>query len=213
MFRMLPVQRFPALFMLLFLALGAGCVSEGVPTADEIQRGYKGRVYLPPIEKPDFTLTDTEGEPFDFRAETDGKLTYLFVGYTYCPDICPIHMANIAEVFRKHPREADQVRVVFITADPERDTPERLRDWLNAFDRRFIGLHGTPDEVHAVEAALGLPPSVLPDDREGMYTVGHAAQVIAFSPHGPGHIAYPFGTRQADYAEDFPRLLTDRWGQ
>ncbi len=199
--------------LLLFVVVLAGCAGETEARADDPQRGYRGRIYDPPIEKPDFTLTDTRGEPFDFQAETSGRLTYLFIGYTHCPDICPIHMANLAEVLRQNPREADQVRVVFITADPERDTPERLREWLDAFDRRFVGLRGSVEEVHAIEAALGIPPSIVPEEREGMYTVGHAAQVIAFSPDGPGHIAYPFGTRQADFAADLPRLLTDRWGR
>lgn len=174
---------------------------------------YQGRVLPQPLEKPDFTLTDTGGEPFDFRQETDGVLTLLFIGYTNCPDVCPVHMANLAAVLKDLSHEVSrQVKVVFVTADPERDTPEVIRSWLDRFDRSFIGLRGTQEEVHAIEEALMLPPSVVDVDEEtGEPFVGHASHVVAFTADGKAHVMYPFGTRQSDWAHDLPKLVRGEW--
>jgi protein SCO1/2 len=97
-----------------------------------------------PPTKGEFVLTDTEGEPFDFVEETEGKLTLLYFGYVNCPDICPVHLAQIAEVFSQHPEVARESEVVFVSVDPDRDTPDVIRDFLDNFDSRFIGLTGTP---------------------------------------------------------------------
>ncbi len=169
----------------------------------------RGMVLPRPIEKPDFILNDTDGKPFDFRAETDGYLTLLFFGYTYCPDVCPVHMASLAAVLDGMPVQVrNRIKVVFVSVDPERDTPERIREWLNAFDRRFIGLRGTSEEVEAIMRSLQLPTAVLEEpDEKGRYLVGHPSQVIAFEPDGPARVIYPFGTRQADWAYDLPRLV------
>ena len=107
------------------------------------QLRLSGSVFDEPLAKPDFTLTDTSGAPFDFRAETDGKLTLLFFGYTSCPDICPIHLANLAAVLRQiSPDFQRRIQVVFVGVDAPRDTPERMRSWLDSFDARFVGLTG-----------------------------------------------------------------------
>lgn len=164
--------------------------------------GYRGILLSEPIPKPDFTLTDTRGEPFRFREETSGFVTLLFFGYTSCPDVCPVHMANLAAALRKLPYETRRrIRVLFVSTDPERDTPKRLREWLDQFDAGFIGLRGGLAEVNAVQARLGLPPAVRQGD-----LVGHASQVIAFAPDGLARVAYPFGSRQVDWYHDLPKL-------
>ncbi|MGH7659214.1 MAG: SCO family protein [Gemmatimonadales bacterium] len=170
----------------------------------------RGVAVDPPGPKPEFTLTDTDGEPFDFRERTDGTLTLLFFGYTNCPDVCPLHMSNIAAVLHKLPiRDARRVSVVFVTTDPDRDTPERLRSWLNDFDPRFTGLTGSPEELQAAQAAAGVPAAVVtPSSSHADYAVGHAGQVLAYTPDNRFRAAYPFGTRQEDWAHDIPRLLS-----
>jgi protein SCO1/2 len=165
-----------------------------------------------PQEKADFALLDTEGAPFNFREETDGYVTLLFFGYTYCPDVCPIHMANIGAVLDDFPFEVRrQVKVVFVTTDPERDTPERLRLWLDNFDPSFIGLRGSREEVNEIQVALGLPASTIEETDEGGYGIGHSARVLAFTKDNLAHLAYPFGTRQSDWASDLPKLVEERW--
>lgn len=162
--------------------------------------------------RPEFTLTDTGGEPFAFRARTAGTVTLLFFGYTHCPDVCPVHLANIAGVLGTlPPGVSNRVRVVFVSTDPERDTPERIRSWLDGFDHRFVGLRGPLDEVNAIQRRIGLAAAVVPDTTRGDYTVGHAAQVIAYTADDSAHVMYGFGTRQTDWAADLPRLVRGDW--
>lgn len=212
----------PAALLLLVLAVAAGCsrsrdaepaqaaAADGEGAAPF---GLRGRVLPGPLLKPDLVLTDALGEPFDLRRETDGYLTLLFFGYTYCPDICPIHMANLGAVIRQlRPSVAQRIKVVFVTTDPGRDTPERLGAWLANFHESFIGLTGDTAVINEAQRALYLPlPQLGPTDSTGAYFVGHAAAVVAFSPDNVARVVYPFGVRQADWANDLPRLLEIAW--
>lgn len=192
---------------------------DGAPRADGAQRaasraGFRGVVLPEPIAKADFTLSDTEGRAFDFREQTDGYLTFLFFGYTNCPDICPVHMANLGALLRRFPHDVrSRVRVVFVTTDPERDSPSAIRRWLDTFDPTFIGLTGSVEEIDRVQRAFGVQPARRDEDADddGDYGVGHAAQVIAFTPDDIGRVVYPFGTRQADWMVDIPKLLNHHW--
>ncbi len=170
-----------------------------------------GLALSPPKEKPDFTLTDTQGRPFDFRKETDGYVTLLFFGYTHCPDVCPVHMANIAQTLKNMPAPAaSRIKVVFVTNDPERDTATRLRGWLDAFDPTFIGLVGSPADIAAAEVAARIPPSARDTTvgaGTGGYLVGHAAYVYACTPDNICRFLYPFGFRQVNWAHDLPLLV------
>ncbi|HLJ14350.1 MAG TPA: SCO family protein [Bryobacteraceae bacterium] len=104
---------------------------------------YRGGIVTPPLPKPRFVLTDTSGAPFDFWNRTQGSVTLLFFGYTNCPDQCPMHMSNIGVALKKLPPGlADQVKLVFVTTDPARDTRVELRRWLDNFDKHFVGLTG-----------------------------------------------------------------------
>lgn len=185
---------------------------------------YAGRTLEDPVPKPDITLNRvSDGRPFDFRERTEGTLTLLFLGYTHCPDVCPVHMANLAAVLRDLPLEVRrEIRVVFVSTDPRRDTPERIREWLDGFDPAFIGLRGTRSEIAALEDALGVPRSVVdgageagsgppgrgPEGESDDYFVGHAAQVLAFERDDTARVAYPWGTRQRDWLRDLPRLVS-----
>jgi len=178
-------------------------------------KGLHGVTFSPARPKPDFTLTDTDGRPFHFAAETRDMATLLYFGYTNCPDVCPQHLVNIANALKRmSPDAQSKVRVVFVTTDPARDTPERLRGWLNNFDRRFIGLSGSIDDVNAIEMKLGLPMSrmeamdhITNGPRTPTYGVGHAAQVLAFTPDDSLRAEYPSGFTIEDWANDLPRLV------
>lgn len=196
----------------LILAVGAAFAAVGDDdTAAETDDGWGGTLLGEPVERPDFTLTDTEGQPFDFRDETEGQLTLLFFGFTNCPDVCPVQMAVLASALRQP--NMPEPTVVFVTTDPERDTPERLRSFLDQFDPRFIGLTGTAEEVAAAERAAEVAPSTRwsedggpATDDEDDYDVFHASQVIAFTPDDLAHVVYPQGVRQQDWVDDLARL-------
>lgn len=179
------------------------------PAAEGQPPGLRGQPVTETISRPDFVLPDTDGAPFDFREETEGKLALLFFGYTHCPDACPVHLANLAAVLDDLSfTDRHRVRVVFVTTDPARDDPRRIRTWLGRFDRRFTGLRGRVEDVDRILSGLGLPSVAAGvPDADGEYVVGHAAQVLAFTPDGLLRATYPFGTRQTDWAHDLPRLL------
>jgi protein SCO1 len=204
-------RRFPKLMMAGVL-LAVGCGNAPADARDRaLDTGFRGVVLDAPLARPDFTLTDTEGRPYDFRGRTEGRLALLFFGYTNCPDICPVHMANLAAVLERFEHDLRaRIALVFVTTDPDRDTPAVLRAWLDRFDPAFVGLTGTTAEIDRIQAALGITPAQRPADATGDYAVGHASQIVAFSPDGPAYVAYPAGVRQVDWAHDLPRLLEPR---
>jgi protein SCO1/2 len=174
---------------------------------------YHGGLVSPPLPKPKFTLTDTSGAPFDFASKTQGYVTLLFFGYTHCPDICPLQMFTIAKVFKEIPPDVvDQFKVVFVTTDPERDSPQVLRSWLDHFDKSFIGLTGSDAAIRAAQIAANMPPAkksaVRPD---GAYEVGHAAFVLAYTKDNLAHVIYPLGVKREDWAHDLPYLAKETW--
>ena len=166
-------------------------------------------VFEEPREKPSFRLTDTEGEIYDFAVETEGKLALLYFGYINCPDICPVHLAQIAETFDRLPAVARDAEVVFVSVDPERDTPEDIRAYLDRFDTRFVGLTGTREELDAAQIAAEVPVAI-PVGEGDDYTVDHAGWVIAYAPDGLSYSIYPFGVRQSQWANDLQVLAEFR---
>ncbi|HZD23654.1 MAG TPA: SCO family protein [Acidimicrobiia bacterium] len=187
-----------ALPLMALLALAACSAGAGT---DQLQ----GVVIDQPQPKPSFVLTDTSGEPYDFVQETRGKLTLLYFGYTNCPDICPVHMAQIAEALDQYPEVADKTVVVFVTVDPNRDTREVLRSFLDNFNPRFVGLTDTREKVEAAEKAAGVPMAEVVGGGEG-YSVNHAAWVIAYAPDGLNYSVYPFGVTQNQWSNDLQIL-------
>lgn len=189
--------------VVLAVGLFVGTRSRDVPS------DWAGTVLERPQDKPDIVLTDTSGRPYDLRAETEGVTTLLMFGYTNCPDFCPISLSTLATAMDDLDLTKGQgLRMVFVTVDPARDTPEVLRAYLDRFNVDFVGLTGTPEQVAAAQAAAGVPPaSDDPAGDDGNYTVGHATQMIAYQADGTARIVYPFGTRRTDWNRDLPRLL------
>lgn len=144
----------------------------------------KGGVTLDrPFDKPDLTLTDTEGEEYDLIEETEGHPTLVFFGYTHCPDVCPLTMSNIALAKSKLSKaEQRDLRVVFVTSDPERDTSERLGEWLRMQDPSFVGLTGDFDTIQAGARSVGIHIEPAREKKNGDIVSTHGAQVLAFSP-------------------------------
>ncbi|MHB1329588.1 MAG: SCO family protein [Gemmatimonadales bacterium] len=192
--------------ILVLALLSAGC-RDPIP---EIAADISGHPLPKPVPRPSFVLTDMHGGSYDFADRTRGRLTLLFFGYTHCPDVCPATMANLGAVISRMPAtERARLDVVFVTTDPERDTAERLQGWLGRFENEVVGLTGTIAEVEAAQRAARVGVAIR-DTASGNYAVAHAAQVLVFSPDDSSHVAYPFGTRQASWAADIPKLLK-RW--
>ncbi|MET9606472.1 SCO family protein [Streptomyces sp. NPDC006512] len=161
-----------------------------------------------PFDKPDLVLTDTTGKPWNLREQTKGKPTLIYFGYTNCPDVCPLTMSNIAVAKKALPKaDQDDLRVVFVTTDPERDTPESLGSWLKAQDPSFIGLTGDFATIQTAARSLGIGIEAPTTGPDGKVVSMHGAQVIAFSPKTEeGYVLYGEGTTVDDYTKDLPKL-------
>jgi protein SCO1/2 len=180
--------------------LVTGCGGQKATPGDSVT-SLRGLVPQPLPPKPSFTLTDTAGRPFSFAARTRGKLTYLYFGYTHCPDACPATMDEIAYALKRQPASVRRhVEVVFVTVDPRRDTRPVLRAWLNHFNTSFVGLTGSEQQIEAAEGAAGIP--FIP----GQVTT-HSSMVLPYSPGGLAHVVYTQGFKPDDYAHDLPLLL------
>lgn len=191
---------------LLVLAL----VASGCAQSDRPSGSVGPAVPLPaPIARPAFTLTATDGRPFDFQTRTRGKLTFLLFGYTHCPDVCPVHVANIAAALQTLTfEERARSTLVFVTTDPVRDSLPVLRAWLSTFDSSFVGLTGSVDDVTRLSARLQVAPAMFgARNPDGSYEVGHGAQVIVWQPDDTARFIFPFGVRQKEWAEVLPRLV------
>ncbi|WP_165984240.1 SCO family protein [Streptomyces sp. YIM 98790] len=178
----------------------------------EVSGGHapdEGTVLSQPWEKPDVVLTDTRGEPFDLAAETDGHATLIYFGYTHCPDICPLTMSNIAlGAYELSPEQRDKLRVIMITSDPERDTPESLGAWLAAQDEDFIGLTGDFATIQETARSLGVALEEPYADDNGDIVSTHGAQVIAFLPtDNRAHVIYTEGVTAETFERDLPKLV------
>lgn len=178
--------------------------------AAELAPGWNGERVEGAPSMPAQTFTDADGSPYDLRAAMRKRPTLVYFGYTNCPDICPVHLANIAAALDKTTVRPEQVNVVLVTTDPERDTPDVLGAFLANFDPSFVGLWAPREEVNAVLTGLGLPPAVIEDTTSAHgYAVGHPAQVFAFDTTGHARLAYPFGTRQSQWVEDLPKIVRE----
>ncbi len=187
------------LWPLLLVALFATACGGAAAVPDE--GPYAGVELEIPLEKPDITLIDTDGEPWSLREETEGALTLLYFGYTNCPDVCPIHLAQLDAVLSR-PGMPRNVEVVLVTIDPARDDEATLRRFLDQFDDDYIGLTGTLDEVQQAQIDFGLAVAV--EEEPGVF--GHGTQVFAFAPDGYAYTVYPQGTRQSHWIDDLPLL-------
>ncbi|MET7612132.1 SCO family protein [Streptomyces seoulensis] len=162
-----------------------------------------------PFAKPGLVLTDTHGKKYDLRAETKGHPTLVYFGYTHCPDVCPTTMSNIAVAMKALPKaEQDDLRVVFVTTDPGRDTPAELGTWLKSIDPRFTGLTGDFSTIQAGARSLGISVEPTSKDKNGKTVSVHGTQVIAFSPKtNGGYVLYGEEATVDDWTKDLPKLV------
>jgi protein SCO1/2 len=154
-----------------------------------------------------FSLTDHTGKPRTL-ADYKGKVTIVFFGYTQCPDVCPTTMAEMAGVMQKLGPQADQVQVLFITLDPERDTRELLASYVPAFDKRFVGLYGTPEQTAKTAKDFKVFYSKVPGKEPGSYTIDHMAGSYVFDKEGRVRLFIRHGGNADSIVHDVRQLLS-----
>jgi protein SCO1/2 len=168
-----------ALLVVGFLLGGGVAVAAEQPSAaqmmDDLMYG-RGTVGGP------FMLADATGRRRS-SSEFRGKLMVVYFGYTYCPDVCPTDVMAISEALRALGSAAQDIQPVFITIDPERDTP-LLADYLAAFHPGFVGLTGSPDEIRAVANSYKAFYAKVPDARGGDYSIDHAGVIYLMGRNG-----------------------------
>lgn len=153
-----------------------------------------------------FTLTDHTGKQRtlqDFR----GKLVVMFFGYTQCPDVCPTTMSEMAAVMKELGPSAEDVQVLFVTVDPERDTQELLSHYVPAFDKRFIGLYGNAEQTARVAKEFKVFYAKQPGGDPGSYTVDHTAGSYVFDRQGQLRLFIRHNQGPAIIAHDLRQLL------
>ena len=152
-----------------------------------------------------FTLTDTEGRRRSLQ-EFRGRIVLLYFGYTFCPDVCPTDLIEIAELVDLLGPRADHIQVLYVTFDPERDTPDHLRSYLRDFDPRFIGLTGTPDEIARVAELWRIYYEKVPME-DGNYLIDHSAYTFVIDREGRYSGLFPPGTSAERMIEVVSPLL------
>ncbi|MET9397369.1 SCO family protein [Kitasatospora sp. NPDC002965] len=191
-------------------ACGSDGASPGPAKVNKLKADspYQGTVLGKNFEKPDLQLTDTAGQPYDLRKQTSGKATLLFFGYTSCPDVCPTTMGDIGVAMKAlGAEERQKVNVVFVSTDPQRDTPQVLRTWLDSMGSDFIGLTGDLAKVKTAARALGIMIEDPVVNGDGTVTSTHGAQVLAFLPaDDKAHVLYLSGTEEKVFEHDLPLL-------
>lgn len=187
--------------LLLIGAVAAGVYLFGEPA------GFRGTTYAEPYPvAPEIELSRANGG--DFRlSEMQGKVVALFFGYTSCPDICPTTMAELNQAMQQLGNRADDVQVVFVTVDPQRDTPERVQEYVNHFDSEFIGLSGSEAELAPVWNGYGVYREIVDGTSAAGYLVNHTARVTIIDQQGNLRLSFPFDAPLEDVVHDLKLLV------
>ncbi|WP_085317682.1 SCO family protein [Derxia lacustris] len=154
----------------------------------------------------DFSLTGHDGQPRTL-AQFKGKAVVLFFGFTHCPDICPTTMAVLSQAMKQLGPDADKVQVLFVSVDPERDTPELLGHYVPAFDPRFIGLTGTPEQVAEVARQWRAFYQKVPGSTPDSYSVDHFAGMYVLDAQGQLRLFLRGEQPPADIAADLKKIV------
>lgn len=196
----------PFLALLLLLLLG-GAAFVLLPTLLGPPE-FQGTVLAEPQAAPSFTLADQSGNPVSL-ADFENQVRLLYFGYTFCPDVCPTTMADLARVQREVDDDGDEVQVIMISVDPARDTPAAIHDYATSFHPDFIGLSGSADEIATVAEPWGVYYAKQAGTAATGYLVDHTARVFVVDKAGRYRLSYPFGTAPEAIVSDLKILLAE----
>jgi len=182
--------------LLIVTVLGLAACGQQFNTTDVTGAGYG----------PGLHLHDHNGQMRSL-ADFKGKAVVIFFGYTNCPDVCPTSLAMLMQVMQQLGSEASRVQVLFVTVDPDRDTPERLKQYVGAFNPAFLGLTGSEAEIAAVAHEFKVIYEKHGDIASGRYSVDHTAGCFIFDPQGRARLFARHGETAERITADLKRLL------
>ncbi len=190
------------------VVLVAGCASGSTDTTTSAngETGWHGTGVSKGYPMPDLQFTDTEGQQVTPAEVARTPVTLVFFGYTHCPDICNVVLANFASALRgATPAVRKDVRMLFVTTDPARDTPDVVRDYLDRFDPTYEGLVAPVGTVEKAAQALYISYEKPDGSQGGNYMVSHGTYTTAFL-HGAARVVWSADTPVADLRADLTRL-------
>jgi protein SCO1/2 len=189
-----------------FLALLAAVILAAGPAGGAEDRALKAGVFSPARMAPDFTLPASDGSALNL-GRFRGKVVVLGFGFTSCPDVCPITLAVLAQARRKLGELGDQLQVVYITVDPERDDTAQMQRYVTAFDPSFIGGTGTDEQLSAVREEYGIIAKKKVDGEN--YTFAHSSYTYLIDRDGRLRALMTYGHTAEDFAHDIRILLQE----
>lgn len=197
--------------LLALLAIGAlvaaGAIYWETNRSDAYE--FNGGQISPAQAAPPLDLTDQQGEPFTL-AQEDGKVALVYFGYTTCPDLCPTTLNDFAIVKDDLGDQSADVDFVFVTFDPERDTQDRMKQYLEFFDPAFIGLRGDDEQTQQVLQEYGVTTKRKEyPNSSTKYLFDHSALIYVIDKEGKLRLTYPYGTDPAMIAEDIEYLASE----
>lgn len=188
---------------LLLTLILAAC--SAAPTPEPHQ--FAGGVLPTPEPAPNFTLMSADG-PVSL-SDYEDQFVFLYFGYTFCPDVCPATLSDLAKVKESLGEDGEKMQVIMITVDPERDTPEKLAEYMDFFDTEFVGLSGSKEEIDAVGQPYGVYYEAHEGTAESGYLVDHSTRTYLIDDQGLVRLAYPYGVEAQAIQADMEYLLSE----
>lgn len=187
---------------LFLLAVGVAVFLFRGPTS------FRGTSYAEPYPvASEIDLARSDGSRFRL-SELRGEIVLLFFGYTSCPDVCPATMAELRQALSElQQQDADQVKVVFVTVDPERDTPARVQEYVTQFNPAFIGLSGSKSDLEKIWAEYGVYREIAGEQSAAGYIVNHTARVNLIDQQGNLRVSFSFDTPVENIVHDLKLML------
>lgn len=167
---------------------------------------YHGTIITPPLPLSNFSLQTANNESVQLT-DFEGKIVLLFFGYTSCPDVCPITLGTFKQVYERLGDNAQNVRFVMVTADPERDTPDKVATYAARFNPEFIGISGNIKDLQSLWKELGVFVEKQETESAAGYLVSHTTHVYVLDQNGSLLMTLPYGTSAIDMANDVNQLL------
>lgn len=166
---------------------------------------FHGTVIQSPEPSFDFTFTSANGDISlsDYR----GKLALVYFGYTFCPDVCPATLGNVSQALRNLGGKADDVQLIMVSLDPERDTPEKLAQYVAHFHPSFVGVTGSKEQLEETASLYGIFFQKNEGSEGTVYLIDHTATLLVIDREGYLKLVFPFGVTADEIADDLEYML------